>query len=113
MCVKNGSNLSTAVISGKQLPGLVLLPFEGKVTLLFPGLLVVEEIGLLVFTPFFSSQGGLCFKRRKRKKVQLLHLILSLRGMKCIDADSEQNSPVWLFSLFLCTLIMLLELTAD
>lgn len=77
---------------------------------------------LFMFTSLSSSQGDLCFKRRKRKKhtttlsyccLSLLHLIFSLRAMKCIDADNEQYWSVWLFSLFLCTLIMLLELVAD
>lgn len=45
--------------------------------------------------------------------LSLLHLTFSLRGMKYIDADNQKNRSVWLFSLFLCTLIMLLELTAD
>lgn len=91
----------TAVTSENQRLGFVLLSCEGKGALLVPGLSVVEEMGLspCLLPSLSSSQGDLCFKRRKRKKtntfryccLSLLHLIFSLRGMKCIDADNEQH----------------------
>lgn len=70
VCVwKKGSNHSTTVISENQLLGVVLLSCEGKVTLLFPGLSVVEEMGLShVYLPLLFSGRPLLCQRRKRKK---------------------------------------------
>lgn len=56
MYMENGSNHSAAVISENQLLGLVLLSCEGKVTLLVPGVSVVEEMGLShVYFPLLFS----------------------------------------------------------
>ena len=53
------------------------------------------------------------FKEEKRYcYLSLLHLALFLRGRKHINADIEKKLII-LAAFSLCTLIMLLELTAD
>lgn len=69
MYMENGSNHSTAVISENQRLGLVLLSCEGNVTLLVPGLSVVEEMGLspcLLPSPLLRETSAL--KEGKEKK---------------------------------------------